>query len=207
VIERASAVAGIFRLSAITAAALGLAVLEAGAAESTYTPLDRGKCRHQAGKEVEDYGVWRCKGFAGVGIYVTAGDQRSYVSFGWNAAREPAAKQTFAAFNSEGRTVEWRWERSAGGKIRSFATIVRWNTVVSADAEPVRGQILVVTRLGPGAVCHVGYVDARANADAATLAQRIADQNAPGFRCGTDKPVILGIKGRGFSEPSGGSGE
>ena len=197
------------RLFVIAAAALGLAALQAAeAAESTHTPLDLSKCRHAAGAVVEDYGEWHCKGFAGIGVYVTAGDQRSYVSFGSNAAREPAAKQTFAAFNGEGKTIEWRWERSAGGKSKPFAAILRWSTVISsASTEPVHGEILVVTRLGPGAVCHIGYVDARANADANTLAQRIADQHARNFHCGTDKPVMLGAKGPGFSEPSGGSGE
>ena len=51
--------------------------------------------------------------------------------------------------------------------------------------------MLVVTRLPPGPVCHVGYVDARANADAKTLARQIADRDARGFVRGKDKPVIL----------------
>lgn len=196
------------RLFAFAAAALGLAGLQATeAAESAITPLDLGKCRRIPGTVVEDYGEWHCKGFAGIGVYVTAGDQRSYVSFGPNAAHEPAAKQTFAAFNSEGKTIEWRWERSGNGKSAPFATILRWNTIVYSDTEPTHGQVLVVTRLGPGAVCHVGYVDALANADANVLAERIADQYARNFHCGIDKPVILGTKGPGFSEPSGNSGE
>jgi hypothetical protein len=53
--------------------------------------------------------------------------------------------------------------------------------------------VLVVTRLGPGGVCHVGYVDARANAaNANELARQIADEHARTFKCATDKPVILG---------------
>ena len=57
------------------------------------------------------------------------------------------------------------------------------------------GSALVVTRLGPGGVCHVGYVDARANPDANELARKIADQHARTFRCGKDKRVILGKVG------------
>jgi hypothetical protein len=124
--------------------------------------------------------------------------------YGRNAAEEPAAKQTLASFNSEGKTIEWRLSRGAGGALKPFAAIMRWNTTVSADSgEPVRGEVLVVTRLAPGAVCHIGYVDARANSDANLLARRIADEHAAGFHCGSDKPVILGLTGPGFSGPYG----
>jgi hypothetical protein len=70
----------------------------------------------------------------------------------------------------------------------------------SKDKE-IKGQVLVVTRLGPGGVCHVGYVDGRANTDANALAQKIADENARKFKCGVDKPSVMGNKGPGFSEP------
>jgi hypothetical protein len=56
----------------------------------------------------------------------------------------------------------------------------------------VSGRVLLVTRLGPGAVCHVGYVDALANANANDLAREIPDKHARAFECGKDKPVILG---------------
>lgn len=171
---------------------------------SVYTPLDLKKCRHIAGKDVEDYGTWSCAGYSGIGVYVAAGDQRSYVSYGPNARKQPAAKQTLASFNGEGKNIEWRGERAADGTLKPYATIMRWSTTVSGDAdEPVRGQVLVVTRLGPGGVCHVGYVDGRANPDANALAQKIADENARKFKCGADKPIVLGNKGPGFSGPYG----
>lgn len=172
-------------------------------AESAYTPLDLDKCRHTRGKDVEDYGRWQCRGHGGLTVHVSGGDQRNYVSYGRNAAKEPAARQTLASFNSVGKTIEWRLGGTAGAS-KPVATIVRWNTTVSGDdGGPVRGQVLVVTRLGSGAVCHVGYVDAGANADANALARRIADENAASFRCGRDKPIILGRKGPGFSGPYG----
>jgi hypothetical protein len=171
---------------------------------SVYTPLDLKKCRHTAGKDVEDYGTWSCAGYGGIAVYVAAGDQRSYVSYGPNAAKQSAAKQTLASFNGEGKTIEWRGERGADGNLKPYATIMRWSTTVSGDAdEPVKGQVLVVTRLGPGGVCHVGYVDARVNPAANTLAQKIADENARKFQCGADKPIVLGNKGPGFSGPYG----
>jgi hypothetical protein len=185
------------------AGAFAQPVAAPGGIERVYTPLDLKKCRHRPGREVEDYGSWRCTGHAGIAIRVSAGDQRTTISYGPNAAKEPAASQTLAAFNSEGKTIEWRIARS-NGKPHVFATILRWNTTtidMDDDTKQVRGQVLVVTRLGPGGVCHVGYVDGRANPDANDLARRIADENARGFKCGADKPVVLGIKGKGFSGP------
>jgi hypothetical protein len=183
----------------------------AQAVESAYTTLDLDKCRHVRGKAPEDYGEWFCRGHGGIAVWISGGDQRSAVSFGPQAKREPAAQETLSAFNSEGKTVEWRITRAADGKRKSFATIVRWNTTVALgdddakalNSDTFRGQVLVVTRLPPGGVCHVGYVDGRANADANVLAREIADRHARDFRCGTDKPIVLGTTGPGFSKPYG----
>ena len=178
-----------------------------GDIERVYTPLDLKKCKHRPGREVEDYGSWRCIGHDGIAIHVTGGDQRIYVSFGPNAAKEIAAQQTLSAFNSEGKTIEWRIERLPNGKARPFATILRWNVTTldpADDLKQVTGQVLVVTRLGPGGVCHAGYVDGRANPNANELANEIADTRARTFKCGKDKPVILGIQGKGFSGLYGG---
>jgi hypothetical protein len=193
--------------AAVAAGLLGMpasAQTQPKAIESVYTPLDLDKCRHTPGKEeVEDYGEWRCTGHSGIAVHVSAGDQRTYVSYGRNAKKEPAAKQTLASFNGEGDKIEWRAERGSDGKLKPFATIMAWSTTVSGGEEPVKGEVLVVTRLAPGAVCHVGYVDAKANPDANALAQKIADENARKFRCGADKSIVLGSKGPGFSGPYG----
>jgi hypothetical protein len=158
-----------------------------------YTQFDSDKCRHTKGKAAEDYGFWRCAGHDGIEVYLRAGDQRMTVSFGRNAAREPAASQTFPRFNSAYKgTVEWRLEALPNGRPRAFATILRWNVTLDDDERDTTGRVLVVTRLGAGEVCHVGYVDARANPDANALAQQLADERARGFKCGTDKPVVLG---------------
>ncbi|HEY4981493.1 MAG TPA: hypothetical protein VII24_06015 [Pseudolabrys sp.] len=188
-------------LAAVLAAGLFSAPAAAQTVESAYTALDLDKCRHTPSKEEEDYGEWRCSGYGGIAVHVSAGDQRSYVSYGRNAKNEPAAKQTLASFNGEGEKIEWRAERGADGKLKPFATIMRWSTTVSSGDAPVRGEMLVVTRLGPGGVCHVGYVDGKANPDANALAQKLADDHARKFRCGADKPIVLGNKGPGFSGP------
>lgn len=179
--------------------ALGLAMsgglLHAQEMSSVYTTFDADKtCKHVPGREVEDYGSWRCKGYGGLIVYLTAGDQRMQVSFGRSAkmaADELAAEQTFPGFNSVYRgTVEWRLEKLPSGKTRPFATILRWTIRTEADVargdNKSTGQILVVTRLNPGGVCHVGFVDARLpRANAA--ARKLADERARGFRCGKDK--------------------
>lgn len=167
------------------------------AAESAYTDFDTKKCRHTPGKEVEDYGEWRCNGFKGIPIYMSAGDQRIYVSYGKNAKDEHAASQTLAAFNGEGNKIEWRMEKGV-----PFATIMRWSTTKTEEkGDPVRGSTLVVTRLGKGGVCHVGYVDGQANKNANELAREIADKHARNFSCGKDKRIVLGEQGPSFSGP------
>jgi len=137
---------------------------------SVYTKFDADKtCKHSKGTEVEDYGSWRCPGYGGLIVRLSAGDQRMTVSFGTSAKRaqgEIAAGETFPGFNSvyEG-VVEWRIEKRPDGRLIPFATILRWNTRTEADAKRddgrSTGRTLVVTRLNPGGICHVGYVDAR----------------------------------------------
>jgi hypothetical protein len=167
--------------------------------ESVYTDFNIEKCRHVPGTEQEDYGVWYCKGYHGIPIFVSAGDQRTQISYGRNAEKQPAARTTFARFNTEGDKIEWRLEARGGKKI-PFATIMAWNTVYSTDnGDLMHGHIFVVTTLGK-VVCHVGYVDGEANKDAAELARRIADEHARSFDCKKDKAIVLGKKGPGFSE-------
>ena len=53
-----------------------------------------------------------------------------------------------------------------------------------------------MTKLPPGAVCPVAYVDAAANPNADELARQAADQVARDFKCGTDAAKVLGAPGR-----------
>jgi hypothetical protein len=169
--------------------------------ESVFTDFDLKKCRHIPGKVEEDYGEWRCKGYSDMPVWMGAGDQRVMISFGPRAKEEPAAHQTLASFNGEGRKIEWRIEKSANQK-RPFAAIMHWSTTKPDDkGDPIRGEVLVVTRLPPGAVCHVGYVDGRVNPSANELAQEIADKHARDFRCRKDATIVLGETGPGFSDP------
>ena len=53
-----------------------------------------------------------------------------------------------------------------------------------------------VTRLPPGPVCHVAYIDVQANANANELARNAADEFARGFNCGKDEVKVIGASGR-----------
>jgi hypothetical protein len=87
--------------------------------------------------------------------------------------------QTLPGFNDVYKgTIEWRLERKPDGKLKPFATILRWNVMTNPDDRQASGRKLVVTKLGPGGVCHVGYVDAGANPDANELAQTCGREGA-----------------------------
>jgi len=179
------------------ALAIALALFAAPAAaqsiEYVYTKFNAKQCKHTKGRAVEDYGSWLCPGYKNLPVRLSAGDQRMYVTFGPLAKDNIAGTQTLGGFNDvyEG-TVEWRIEKRADGSERPFATILRWNVVTADDRDkatgPIKpsGRVLVVTRLGPGGTCHVGYVDGRSK-DANERARRVADERARTFKCETDK--------------------
>ena len=167
-----------------------------------YTQFDADKtCKHRKGREVEDYGTWTCPGYAGIPVVLSAGDQRMQVSFGPRASREVAAGETFPAFNDVYKgTIEWRLAPGKNGKPAPYATILRWNYMTSPDDRKASGRALVVTRLNPGGVCHVGYVDARANPDANDIARKLAGEKARNFVCEKDKPEWHGKRSAGERE-------
>lgn len=167
-----------------------------GSSYSSTAPKD---CR-QIGKPSElDGSTMRvCPGKDGLVVLIAEDDLREVVSVGRNrkiAAEEPAAKVWFAPFNSSENTVEWR-----SADTKPFAMIQRWHIADSTDADkqgrPNTKAMLVVTRLPPGPVCHVAYVDAIANPTANELARKAADDFARGFTCGKDEVKIIGNRGR-----------
>ncbi|MGB3445952.1 MAG: hypothetical protein WBA48_04565 [Xanthobacteraceae bacterium] len=140
-----------------------------------------------------------CKGIDGLIVLVQEDDLRRTVSIGRNAKqaeKEPAANHWFGPFNYTADTIEWR--RDGAGK--PFASIQRWyiadNDDTDKDGRPRSAQMLVVTRLPPGAVCHVAYVDVKANPNANEVARDAADRLAKDFDCATGKASIVGNSGR-----------
>jgi hypothetical protein len=168
-----------------------------GSSYSSTAPRD---CRvSTAGNGVDDSTSRVCLGKAGLVVLVGEDDLRETVSVGHNrygAAKEPAAQTWFGPFNSTTTTIEWR---AIDGK--PFAIIQRWhlddNTDADKNGRPTAKPMLVVTRLPPGPVCHVAYVDAQANPNANELARKAADEIARGFRCGQDEVKVVDASGRG----------
>ena len=166
---------------------------------SSYTSTAPRDCRVSgAGNGVDDSTTRFCPGKAGLGVLVNEDDLRETVSVGRSraaAARGPAAQAWFGPFNSSHTTVEWR---ALDGK--PFAIIQRWHLDDNADEDkngrPTAKPMLVVTRLPPGPVCHVAYVDVKANPDANELARKAADEFSRGFQCGKDEMKIIGESGR-----------
>jgi hypothetical protein len=166
---------------------------------SSYTSTAPRDCRVSGtGNGVDDSATRVCPGKAGLVVLVSEDDLRETVSVGRNraaAASEPAAEAWFGPFSSTTTTVEWR---ALDGK--PFAIIQRWhladNSDEDKDGRPVAKPMLAVTRLPPGAVCHVAYVDVKANPNANELARKAADEIARDFKCGKDEVKVIGESGR-----------
>jgi len=163
---------------------------------SSYTSTKEKDCHVTTSGQ--DGSVSVCPGKAGLIVLLTEDDLRQTVSVGRNrkaAENEPAASSSFGPFNSTTDTIEWR---AAGGK--PFAIIQRWHIADNDDMDksgrPTDKGLLVVTRLPPGAVCHVAYVDVRANPNPNELARKAADETARDFKCGKDEVKIVGERGR-----------
>jgi hypothetical protein len=182
-------------------AATGVSILPASAQTigSSYSSTDPKHCRvTSAGNGVDDSTIRVCPGKAGYVVLISEDDLRETVSVGRNrrgASGEPAAHTGFGPFNSTTHTVEWR---AVGGK--PFAIIQRWhiadNTDQDKDGRPIAKPMLAVTRLPPGPVCHVAYVDVQANPNANELARKAADEIARDFKCGKDSVKVVGLSGR-----------
>jgi hypothetical protein len=133
---------------------------------SSYTSTAPKDCRVVSAQTgIDDSTIRTCPGKAGLVVVISEDDLRETVSVGRNraaAAKEPAAQVWFEPFNSTLHTVEWR---AVDGK--PFAIIQRWLIADNGDRDkqdrPIAKPMLAVTRLPPGEVCHVAYIDAQAN--------------------------------------------
>jgi len=187
---------------------LSAAMAQTASNVSSYTSTEPKLCRQVGAVHEDDGGGTRaCSGPAGLVVVVSEGDLRETVTVGRTrkaAEAEPAAKAWFGPFSSTTHTVEWRHE--AKGK-PPIAMIQRWHLAdiedEDKDGRPKTKQLFVVTRLAsagekPGtSVCHVAYVDVKANANAIDLAREAADTLARDFKCDSGKVKVVGASGRG----------
>jgi hypothetical protein len=186
-------------LTAFTIATMGSQAAPQPIIVSAHSSTAAANCWITGPGRVEDSPIRVCRGKATLVVLVNkADDLRETVSVGRNrdeAAKEPAAQTSFGPFKQALPAIEWR---IAGGN--PFAIIQRWrmadNGKPAANGSPESKPLLVVSRLPPGAVCPVAYVDAAANPDADELARTAADEFARGFTCGKDQPKIVGAGGR-----------
>ena len=66
----------------------------------------------------------------------------------------------------------------------------------ASDVAALPSPAAVRSSLPPGAVCHVAYVDVRANPNPNELARQAADETPRDFKCGKDPIRIMGARGR-----------
>ncbi len=194
-----------FGLAVTALLSAGLGLISPGTAQtfgSSYSSTAPRDCR-MIGKPSEfDGSTTRvCPGKSRLIVLISEDDLRETVSVGRNraqAAREPAARVWFEPFNSTTNTVEWR---TMDGK--PFAIIQRWhiadNSDQDKDGRPIAKPMLAVTRLPPGEVCHVAYIDGEANANPNELARKAADELARDFKCGKDEVKVIGETGKAVS--------
>ena len=189
--------------AALFAAAFSLiSAARAQTFSSSYTSSAEKDCR-TIGKPWDPNGstMQVCPGKSGLVVVISEDDLRQTVSVGPDraaAGKEPAAEAWFAPFNSTVNTVEWR---AVDGK--PFAIIQRWliadNNDLDKAGTPTSKPMLAVTRLPPGPVCHVAYVDGQANRNPNELARQAADEFARDFKCGKDEVKVVGEKGAAVS--------
>ncbi len=169
----------------------------AGSIESAYSDIDDQKACALVGVGAEGEGDWSesvCSGFRGFPVIISYGDARESVLYGFPPEQDDlfAGWESFAAFNSVGPKIEWRYEKD-GDRVLPFATIHRW--FVSEPEDSTRTtEVLVVERvatLTDRQGCVVGYVVASGDPKANEKARNIADQQARTFACGSDEPVII----------------
>jgi len=150
----------------------------------------------------------KCAGYKDYPFYFNAYDGRSSSYFG-HLSKEilDGAGETFEVFNyfDDSDKIEWRLDDKGVPR----ATILRYHTQnlnpvsYEPDAEH-EGQVLVISRVGQPddkTGCVTAYIDALENKNANEMARKLADEQAPTFPCGKEKPVFHGKRGDKASEP------
>lgn len=133
-----------------------------------------------------DASMLRCSGLVGTDVFLTGSEDDRRVALGSPAGFPPSLPRRARL----SRTLDWRLlgDRPVAGLLRyGFA---------ADGAEPAM-QWIVVQKAGTPerAGCVVALVDGEADAEARATALRVADEQAAGFRCGVDRPGLVGRAG------------
>jgi hypothetical protein len=184
--------------------------LSVQAASSIYTDASIDKCENLISKPDQvdiDMGTIsvKCPGYKGYPFYFSEYDVRQSTYFG-HLSQEilDGAGETFEVFNHIGDKIEWRLDDKGVPRATIRYTMENMNPETSEPDKAFYGQVLVVSRVGKAddkTGCVTAYIDALANKDANEMARKLADEQAPGFACGKEKPVFHGRKGDRISEP------
>ena len=188
----------------LAAAVAACSAAAAKANESVYTERNLDACKTLSQQDEGPSVTLQCDGYKDLAVYFKEGDLRQSQAYGpVSKAYIDEAFESFGPFNHSNARIEWRLD---AGK-RPVATILRWfvsDPETTSDTETRYGQVLVVATVATPddpTSCVVGYVDALENEDANTLARKIADEEAPGFTCGTSEPQWHGQRGKLAGEP------
>lgn len=187
------------------------APLRGATAESVYTDTTLDGCENLIKPSEEDPDMgnisMKCSGYKGYAFYFKEYDVRQSTYFGYLSDEIlGGGGETFAVFNHIGDKIEWRLDDKGVPRATILRYVMENMNPTTYDPDPaLYGQVLVVSRVGQPedeTGCVTAYVDALANKDANEMARKLADEQAPGFPCGREKPVFHGKVGDRISEPS-----
>lgn len=187
---------------------LGLAY-SALAAESAYTDLDIDACKTIEAPTDEpggDFISTLCPGYGDYKVLFKEGDLRQSIHFGYlRKSIVDNSFETFGPFNHMNPKIEWRIKNGKPVAAIQRFFIENMNPETGGADKKFMGQVLVISKVGqPGLEegCIAGLVDALANPEANVLARDVADNLAPGFKCGVDRATYHGIRGALAGEPA-----
>jgi len=169
----------------------GALPLKAEKITSAYMDLNIDQCVLM---QIFDYGTqYACEGYKGYPMLVGEGDLKFFVSYGFNAPNEEAAKQTIYPYNFLDNNIEWRL-KTKNGAFFPFATILQFSIYLPdeyLESQKTEQEILVVTKLEENNTCHIAYIDIKKTNNANEIAREIADQKAVDFNCETDEIIRI----------------
>ena len=180
----------VFGAALVSSMSLSGASAKSAEIDVAYSKIDEASCMTLIVNEEEGWSQQVCKGVEGIAVFVSEGDLRMSISYRKQNAGDRYF--TFGNFNSIGKVMEWRLSERDGYK-QPFATILRWHVSLQEGGQP--DQALVISKIEDDDFCIAGFVEATVQKDANVLARQVADNVAPTFRCGEDKPQWHGKKG------------